>query len=241
MGTVQRETVQGVTRRSEWLTNLVSRFPSLPFTSLPEFAPPPIPAQRRRSASSSSHQLHPTTAHAPLTKRQRTSQGMTALLASFATYAPFLARLIVSSGLTSPVFTISLQRNTVDVGGNLGQLTLGEMPEGFGLREGEAGYVDADGDGVGDAMTWVPVRSYGYDERGLPAPVDSPREVGTSRKHKNHSTYAWQRYPIAWEVMIDDVYLDGVKLPRSNLSDPAIALSALVDTVSQPSVIRGRC
>lgn len=26
-------------------------------------------------------------------------------------------------------------------------------------------------------------------------------------------------YPIAWEIPVDDVFLDGMKLPRSQLSD----------------------
>ena len=41
-----------------------------------------------------------------------------------------------------------------------------------------------------------------------------------------------QVYPIAWEVMIDDVYFNGERLPRSNISFPFIQLSALIDTVS---------
>lgn len=45
-------------------------------------------------------------------------------------------------------------------------------------------------------------------------------------------TVIFQQYPIAWEVFVDDVFLDGEKLPRSTLSPPSIALSALIDTVS---------
>lgn len=41
-----------------------------------------------------------------------------------------------------------------------------------------------------------------------------------------------QIYPLAWEVFVDDVFFDGEKLPRSTLSSPEIALSAIVDTVS---------
>ena len=39
-------------------------------------------------------------------------------------------------------------------------------------------------------------------------------------------------YPLTWEIPLDDVYLDGVKLPRSTLSSPFITLSALIDSVS---------
>ena len=37
---------------------------------------------------------------------------------------------------------------------------------------------------------------------------------------------------MTWEISIDDVYLDGERLPRSKLSSPELRLSALVDTVS---------
>ncbi|KAG6878986.1 hypothetical protein C0992_006080, partial [Termitomyces sp. T32_za158] len=57
-------------------------------------------------------------------------------------------------------------------------------------------------------------------EGGLPPPPDSPKEV----------------YPITWEIFVDDVYLDGDKLPRSSAS-PGIELSALVDTGN--SLLRG--
>ncbi len=36
---------------------------------------------------------------------------------------------------------------------------------------------------------------------------------------------------MTWEVFLDDVYLDGQPLPRSQLSSPDIKLSALIDTV----------
>ena len=36
---------------------------------------------------------------------------------------------------------------------------------------------------------------------------------------------------MTWEIFIDDVYLDGEKLPRSIFLPPSIALSALIDTV----------
>lgn len=41
-------------------------------------------------------------------------------------------------------------------------------------------------------------------------------------------------YPIAWEIPVDDVFLDGMKLPRSQLSSSNISLSALIDTVRHP-------
>lgn len=100
--------------------------------------------------------------------------------------------------LTAPMATITLQRNTVDIGGNLGMLSIGELPSGV----------------TNDSLTWTPVRGYPTDQGGLAAPADSPGEL----------------YPIAWEIPLDDVYLDGVKLARSMLSTD-ISLSALLDTV----------
>ncbi|KAF7321626.1 Peptidase A1 domain-containing protein [Mycena kentingensis (nom. inval.)] len=69
-----------------------------------------------------------------------------------------------------------------------------------------------------ESLTWVPIRMY---PDALTPPADSPNE----------------KYPIAWELFIDDVFFDGVVLPRSNLSSPNIKLSALVDTGN--SLIRG--
>ncbi|KAJ7038421.1 aspartic peptidase domain-containing protein [Mycena alexandri] len=125
-----------------------------------------------------------------------------AVLGSFPTEGPALTRMVTAKSLAAPVFTIALQRDTVDIGGNAGVLTLGELPNGLQPAD----------------LTWAPVRKY---PNALQAPVDSPKE----------------QYPIAWEIFIDDVFLDGAVLPRSNLSSSAIQLSGLVDTGN--SLIRG--
>jgi len=44
-------------------------------------------------------------------------------------------------------------------------------------------------------------------------------------------------YPVKWEIPLDDVFLDGQKLPRSTLSSSNISLNALLDTGN--SLIRG--
>ncbi|TFK36228.1 aspartic peptidase domain-containing protein [Crucibulum laeve] len=124
---------------------------------------------------------------------------------SYKTMGPLLSRLVANTQLDSPMFAVTLQRNTIDVGGNIGQLSIGELPQGV----------------KNDSLTWVPIRGYSRAEGGLSPPPDSPNEV----------------YPIAWEVFIDDVYLDGQKLPRSVLARSSIALSALVDTGN--SLLRG--
>lgn len=59
------------------------------------------------------------------------------------------------------MFTITLQRDTVDVGGNVGQLSLGELPPSV----------------KNESLTWVPVRGYTPSEGGLAPPPDAPNEV----------------------------------------------------------------
>jgi phytepsin len=137
--------------------------------------------------------------------RKRSAEGAAltqAVLQSYATYGPALTRMVTTNALVAPMFTISLQRDELDIGGNAGVLSLGELPAGVQQTD----------------LTWAPVRGY---PNALEAPADSPDET----------------YPIAWELFIEDVYLDGVVLPRSNLSASSIALSALVDTGN--SLIRG--
>ncbi|KAH9913688.1 acid protease [Epithele typhae] len=77
-------------------------------------------------------------------------------------------------------------------------------------------------DGISeDDLTWVPVRGYRASQGGLPPSPQAPYEI----------------YPLVWEVPLDDVFFDGIRLPRSSLSPPSISLSALVDTGN--SLIRG--
>jgi hypothetical protein len=82
-------------------------------------------------------------------------------LSSWANIGPLLGRWVMRHELMSPMFTITLQRNTIDVGGNAGMLSIGEMPSGVSE----------------DKLTWVPLRNYTADEGGMPGPPDSPNEV----------------------------------------------------------------
>ncbi|KDR79313.1 hypothetical protein GALMADRAFT_243260 [Galerina marginata CBS 339.88] len=93
--------------------------------------------------------------------RQTTSSILYAAFASWSTMGPFLPRLAATSGLSQPMFSVTLQRDTVDVGGLLGQLSIGELPDGI----------------TSDKLTWVPLRLYTSVEGGLPAPPNSPAEV----------------------------------------------------------------
>ncbi|PFH49467.1 hypothetical protein AMATHDRAFT_63168 [Amanita thiersii Skay4041] len=125
-------------------------------------------------------------------------------LASYDKLGPLLTRLVSSNQLTQPLFAVTLQRDTVQIGGNVGMLSIGELPETV----------------KNESLIWVPLRAYSNAEGGLPSPPGS-NEV----------------YPIAWEVFVDDVFLDGERLPRSQISSSDIKLSALVDTGN--SLIRG--
>lgn len=52
------------------------------------------------------------------------------LLRTFVTNGPVVARMSFGGLLKQPLFTITLQRDTVDIGGNAGLLSLGELPPG---------------------------------------------------------------------------------------------------------------
>jgi len=79
------------------------------------------------------------------------------------TYAngPLLSRIITTGALANPMFSISLQRNTIDVGGGDVTLTVGKLPDGIS----------------NDSLTWVPVRLYNVAEGGLPPPTFAPDEI----------------------------------------------------------------
>jgi hypothetical protein len=83
------------------------------------------------------------------------------VLASFTTNGPLIPRLILAGALASPIVAISLQRDAIEIGGNQGILSIGELPPGIAAED----------------MGWVPLRGYTVAEGGLPPPEDSPNEV----------------------------------------------------------------
>ncbi|KAH9476110.1 Cathepsin E-B [Psilocybe cubensis] len=129
---------------------LGSPFPSFDLR-MPKF--PSLPATLGEAPA-----RHGTRQTAP---RQTTSNRMYNVFASYKTIAPFLPRLVANSVLERPMFSVTLQRDTVDIGGNVGMLSIGELPEGV----------------QNENMTWVPLREYTSSEGGLPAPPDAPEEV----------------------------------------------------------------
>ena len=131
---------------------------------------------------------------------RQSSSLVSTIFSSYSSIGPFIPRLVAQGILAYPMFTITLQRDSIDIGGNMGVMSLGKLPTGV----------------TNDSLTWVKVRGYTTAQGGMTAPPDSPGEV----------------YPIAWEVPIDDVWLNGQVLPRSSLSAANISLSALIDTAS---------
>jgi hypothetical protein len=96
-------------------------------------------------------------------KRQNSTLMSSAeVIASFGIYGPLFARLISEGALVSPMFATTLQRDSVDIGGNVGQLSIGELPAGI----------------QSDSLTWVPLRAYTPQEGGLPPAPEAPNEVG---------------------------------------------------------------
>jgi hypothetical protein len=83
------------------------------------------------------------------------------ILTSWASLGPFLSRLVATSAIAAPMFTITLQRDTIDIGGNSGLLSIGELPPGMS----------------NDSLTWTHVRRYPAAQGGLSTPSDLPFEV----------------------------------------------------------------
>ncbi|KAH7108307.1 acid protease, partial [Auriculariales sp. MPI-PUGE-AT-0066] len=113
-----------------------------------------------------------------------------------ATAGPFITRAILQNQFPEPMISVTLQRDSIDPGGNAGMLTLGGLPPTV----------------QSDSLTWADVRLYSRTEWELP---DSLPET---------------HYPLAWEIMIDNVYLDGQKLPQTNITNSSLGISALLDT-----------
>ncbi|KIJ37527.1 hypothetical protein M422DRAFT_231573 [Sphaerobolus stellatus SS14] len=80
-----------------------------------------------------------------------------AYISSLAHKGPLLSRLVVGGQLEQPMYTISLQRDTIELGGNIGQLTIGKLPDGIS----------------NDSLTWVPVRLYTQEQGGISGPSNS--------------------------------------------------------------------
>ncbi|KAJ6625761.1 aspartic peptidase domain-containing protein [Mycena sp. CBHHK59/15] len=120
-----------------------------------------------------------------------------------ASYAdgPLISRIAQSGALELPMFTISLQRSTIDISGT-GALTLGKLPDGID----------------NSSLTWVPVRLYSAAEGGLAAPTFAPNEVYPLRWEVDIDG-----------VFLDGQEIANSKIPTTGGVD-AKRTSALIDT-----------
>jgi hypothetical protein len=137
---------------------------------------------------------------------------------SFGSYGPLVARMVAQNSLALPMITITLQRDTVDIGGNMGVLSIGELPEGV----------------KNESITWVPVATYGLNQGGLAPPADALNEVRIPQFPTCERVITFvQKYPLAWEIPMEGIYIDGKPLPESTLLPKGNGLYGLVDTVRQ--------
>lgn len=84
-------------------------------------------------------------------QQKRHTMTSSAIISSFGVSGPFFARLVSLGGLALPMFVIALQRDTVEIGGNEGMLSIGGLPPGV----------------QNESLTWVPVRKYTLQQDGL--------------------------------------------------------------------------
>jgi len=69
--------------------------------------------------------------------------------------------MALSGLLSEPSFTVTLQRDALDIGGNIGMLSIGELP----------------GTVKNDSLVWIPVRLYTTGQGGIPASPAAPNET----------------------------------------------------------------
>lgn len=100
-------------------------------------------------------------AGAPLVRSMRQLTTAAALQSSIVNYGPLIPRLVAQGMLDSPMFSITLQRDTIEIGGNEGMLSIGQLPSSV----------------HSESLTWVSVRGYSPSQGGLNPPSDAPGEV----------------------------------------------------------------
>lgn len=83
------------------------------------------------------------------------------LQSSIVSYGPLIPRLVAQGMLESPMFSIALQRDTIEIGGDEGMLSIGQLPPTV----------------LSERLTWVNVRGYPPSQGGLNPPSDAPGEV----------------------------------------------------------------
>ncbi|KAF5377947.1 hypothetical protein D9615_006755 [Tricholomella constricta] len=149
-----------------------------------------------------------------------------------ATDGPLLSRIAMTGELEQPMFSITLQRSTIDIGGE-GVLTVGKLPDG----------VDS------SSLTWVPVRLYDVENGGLGPPIFAPDEASSPPLHPGENTLIPIRPGLEvststqcsrWEIDLDGVFLDGRRVVDSTIPPVGVnpgRITALIDTGN--SILRG--
>ncbi|EKM79641.1 hypothetical protein AGABI1DRAFT_114140 [Agaricus bisporus var. burnettii JB137-S8] len=122
-------------------------------------------------------------------------------LLSTYTHGPLLPRIVITGALPEPIFSITLNRATIDISG-VGELAVGKVPDG----------VDP------SSLTWVPVRLYRPSDGGLHAPVFAPNEIYPLRWEIDID-----------DVYFDGQRLAPSTIPTSDDVDTS-KISALIDT-----------
>ncbi|KAF9015426.1 aspartic peptidase domain-containing protein [Cyathus striatus] len=117
------------------------------------------------------------------------------------TSGPLMARIAMTNALEVPMYTITLQRSTIDIGGT-GSLTIGKLPDNVN----------------NSSLTWVPVRLYSPEEGGLEPPKFAPSEIYPFR---------WEIDIDA--VFLDGQQLSDSAIPAEDGVD-SNRVSALIDT-----------
>ncbi|OJT14312.1 hypothetical protein TRAPUB_9173 [Trametes pubescens] len=117
-----------------------------------------------------------------------------------ASSGPVVSRLILSDAFDEPLFSMTLQRDTIEVSGQ-GQIAIGQPPE----------------DVNNSSLTWVPVRLYDTSVGGLSPPSFAPNEV-----------YPLHWEVELDGVYLDDKLLPVSMQQAVGIPDPS--LSALIDT-----------
>ncbi|KAK0211941.1 aspartic peptidase domain-containing protein [Armillaria fumosa] len=150
-----------------WSDVFFDKYPSLSLRRRSD--EPPASSRRRRQGNFGTHFLPPVfpiiaNRIGPQRRQSHSNSSAAArasvIIDSYASMGPFVTRLVANAELNTPMFTVTLQRNTIARGGNVGQLSIGELPAGV----------------KNETLTWVPIRSYSSEEGGLVGPTDSPNE-----------------------------------------------------------------